>query len=314
MAWLVPILAALFAVGGLHGSTVRMTHLAHSAWPAHGRMIAVDSTPTHVIDRGEGPPLVLLHGIGGSVHVWPDTVLSTISAAGYRVIAVDRPGHGHSVRPAGMSGDPREQAEFLAATLDELAVDEPVTLLGQSWGASVAVAFALAHPERVRTLLFVNPYLHAGHDHFTPAFDLAELPGLSDLVFETIATPFSQAPRQEFARLLFHPDPVPPGETDGVLLSQTPAHMRISAADMRTIGPALRALRPRLGELRMPVTLLVGLEDALVDPSDALALADRHGWRVVPFTATGHALERVRTGRFLEEIFAGLPLAATASR
>lgn len=103
-------------------------------------------------DRGEGTPLVLIHGMFGDYLDW-EPVLEPL-AAHHRVIALDLPGFGASSKPR------REYTgEFFVSALHEffgqLGISEPV-LAGNSFGGQIAMLCALAHPEAVRKLLLVN--------------------------------------------------------------------------------------------------------------------------------------------------------------
>lgn len=103
---------------------------------------------------GDGPPVVLLHGLGLSRAVF-DPVLPALSAR-FRVLRLDLRGHGAS--PAPSPPVPYSHADDVVATLDALGLGR-VDLAGQSLGGAVAVDLALAHPERVRRLALVAPAL-----------------------------------------------------------------------------------------------------------------------------------------------------------
>ena len=121
---------------------------------AHSRMIETRSgRRVHVIEVGEGAPVVFLHGSGTSA-------LSALSLVehleGVRIVAVDRPGYGLS-DPVNV---PRERfreaaVEFLDETIDELGMDS-VALAGGSMGATWALWYALARPGRVRRLALLG--------------------------------------------------------------------------------------------------------------------------------------------------------------
>lgn len=108
------------------------------------------------IDEGAGEPILLIHGFASNHFVnWisPGWV-KTLRDAGYRVIALDNRGHGRSTK----SHDPRDytpdkMAQDAAALLDHLGIDR-AHVMGYSMGARVAAFLALAHPERVATLIF----------------------------------------------------------------------------------------------------------------------------------------------------------------
>ncbi|HUB04843.1 MAG TPA: alpha/beta hydrolase [Solirubrobacteraceae bacterium] len=109
-------------------------------------MIAIDET-------GQGPPLVLLHGVGASRAVWRR--VTPALAEGRHVIAPDLPGFGESA-PAGSGFDLDTAAEALAEPLAERA-GGPFDLLGNSLGGAVAFRLALARPDLVRRLVLSAP-------------------------------------------------------------------------------------------------------------------------------------------------------------
>lgn len=108
------------------------------------------------IDEGTGEPVLLVHGFASNHFVnWvsPGWVKS-LRDAGYRVIALDNRGHGRSSK----SHDPQDytpdkMAEDAAALLDHLGIDR-AHVIGYSMGARISAFLALAHPERVATIVF----------------------------------------------------------------------------------------------------------------------------------------------------------------
>jgi pimeloyl-ACP methyl ester carboxylesterase len=124
------------------------------ASPAQSRHIKVGSgRGVHVIEAGEGPPVLLLHGSStSSLSVLP--LLERLE--GVRAIAVDRPGFGLSEPVAVPRGRYRDAAiEFLDEVLDELGL-ETSALAGGSIGGTWALWYALARPERVRRLVLLT--------------------------------------------------------------------------------------------------------------------------------------------------------------
>jgi pimeloyl-ACP methyl ester carboxylesterase len=140
---------------GAHSNDVREVHERMlGASRARGRHIEVRSGQgVHVIEAGEGPPVLLLHGSStSSLSLLP--LLDRLE--GVRAIAVDRPGFGLS-QPAHV---PRERfrgdaIEFVEEVLDELGL-ETSTLAGNSMGGTWAIWYALARPERVSRLALLG--------------------------------------------------------------------------------------------------------------------------------------------------------------
>ncbi len=107
-------------------------------------------------EAGEGPPVVLLHGLTATRR-YVVMGSSTLERSGYRTIAYDARGHGRS-SPAPNPGayDYAQLADDLEAVLDELEIERAM-LAGASMGAHTALRFALLHRERVAALGLVTP-------------------------------------------------------------------------------------------------------------------------------------------------------------
>ncbi len=101
---------------------------------------------------GEGSPVVLLHGLASTCRIWD--FVAPILAQKFSVIAVDQRGHGDSGKPdhgyefASVGGD-------VAAMLEGRGIQRPV-LVGHSWGADVALELAVAQPELLQGIVFVD--------------------------------------------------------------------------------------------------------------------------------------------------------------
>jgi esterase len=100
---------------------------------------------------GEGPPLVMLHGLSGHARTWDDTAAPLSSR--YRVLALDQRGHGDTDWAPRYGLSP--MAQDLLGFLDALDLRE-VTLMGLSMGGLVSFVFAAAHPERVSRLVVMD--------------------------------------------------------------------------------------------------------------------------------------------------------------
>jgi len=104
------------------------------------------------LDQGQGPPVILLHGFGGSIWQWEyqQAALSTR----HRVVTLDLPGSGLSDKP-GIDYSPTTLMEYLRGFMHELEL-ERATLVGNSMGAGLAIALALTDPEKVDRLVLIS--------------------------------------------------------------------------------------------------------------------------------------------------------------
>jgi pimeloyl-ACP methyl ester carboxylesterase len=119
-----------------------------------GRVVAVGGNRVHLLEIGTGPPLVLLHGGGGSGGFFLP-LLNKLR--GVRALASDRPGQGLS-DPIDLPRDRYRQlaVAWVDGLLDTLQLDT-AALLGHSGGAMWALWYALAHPDRVNRLVLIGP-------------------------------------------------------------------------------------------------------------------------------------------------------------
>jgi pimeloyl-ACP methyl ester carboxylesterase len=159
------------------------------------------------------------------------------------------------------------QARLFRQALDRLGIDEAI-VLGHSWGTLVAVALALDAPSRVRGLV-----LAAGYYYPTPRADVLfasvpAVPVIGDGMRYTVAPLAARLIYPRLIRKIFSPAPVPerfrrlfPKE-----MALRPSQLRAAAEDSALMIPAAAELRHRYGELEMPVVIVAGTEDRIVDP------------------------------------------------
>jgi pimeloyl-ACP methyl ester carboxylesterase len=112
----------------------------------------------HYQQVGEGPDLVMVHGLTGNLAVWHLQIVPALSEH-FRVLTYDLRGHGHSDTPqSGYTLD--AMADDLLELLDALEIDKPL-IAGHSYGADIALYHALHHPERVREVIAIEAALPA---------------------------------------------------------------------------------------------------------------------------------------------------------
>jgi pimeloyl-ACP methyl ester carboxylesterase len=120
--------------------------------------VKVDGIDLHYLAFGHGPNVVMLHGFLGNLAVWHLQIAPQLRKF-YRVTTYDLRGHGYSeVTPSGYAAP--QMARDLEGLLDALDIQE-ATLVGHSYGADIALYFAMKHPERVQKLVALEPGLAA---------------------------------------------------------------------------------------------------------------------------------------------------------
>lgn len=262
---LLGIVAGLLAIRAL--DEAQRARRAEREYPPRGRRITVNGVALHVTDQGEGPPIVLLHGNGATAEEMHRSGLVAALARTNRVIVFDRPGFGFSDRPRARSWDARSQASLLFAALDLMQIGRAV-VVGHSWGTLVALAMALERPDRVAGLALVSGFYFVQPRCDVLALLPSAMPGFGDVLRYTVLPPLMRALRNPAYRKLFGPAPVPPAFLLGFPfdLAVRPSQLRAVAGDTATLQSSARALQSRYATLRMPVAIVSGAQDRIVDP------------------------------------------------
>lgn len=238
--------------------------------------VNVNATGISYLRAGDGPPLVMLHGIGGNATQFQRQIDGLSDA--WTVIAWDAPGYGGSGDP----GDGWLMADYataLAGLLDALGLDR-VNLLGQSWGGVLAQTFVGRYPERVRALVLSDTSM--GGRSQPEAERLASL-NARLAALETM-TPAEMAVARTPAVL--GPDPTADASREaGAMMAQIRpdgyrrAAIALAEADTRAILP----------DIRVPTLILAGQHDRIVPPATAAALqAAIPGATSITIPDTGH--------------------------
>jgi pimeloyl-ACP methyl ester carboxylesterase len=232
---------------------------------------------------GQGQPVVLLHGLGtGSGDMVASGLVSRL-ARRYRVFAFDRPGYGHSDRPRDRVWGPHEQARALREALGRFGVRRPI-VVAHSWGAQVALAWALDAPETVSGLVLLSGYLYPVPRADILALSPPVIPGLGDVLRYTILPWVNRLTAPAMVRRMFAPQPVPSAFYADIPLSMMvrPMTIRAIAEEAALMLPMAEMLARRYPQLRLPVMLLAGDRDEVTDPH---AHTERFGHDVPGATA-----------------------------
>lgn len=124
--------------------------------PEIGQSIATGAIQTNYHDVGKGKPVLMLHGSGPGVSAWANWRLLLQSIGdGFRMIAPDLAGFGYTTAPQGTHFTRQLWLDQIVGLLDALKLDR-VHVIGNSFGGSMALALAIAYPERVERLVLMG--------------------------------------------------------------------------------------------------------------------------------------------------------------
>ena len=294
--------AALAATAFVNSKRARR---AEEENPPRGRFIEVDGVELHYEEAGSGEPILLLHGNGTTTEDWRASGLFADLAKSHRVVAVDRPGFGYSERPRTTVWTPATQAALIAKALPQLGLDRPL-VVGHSFGTMVAMAFALDHPEKTRGLVLLGGYYFPSARADVLVASQPAVPVIGDVMRYTVSPLIIRATEPMVTKKIFAPAPVPERFAEFPLaMTRRPSQIRAEAAEAGMMVPAAASLSKRYGELKMPVTIVAGSGDRLVDPSDQsirlhaalpgsrLEIAEGAG-HMVHYTARARVAELIR--------------------
>jgi len=227
-----------------------------------GRLHVVETAP-QAIARGA---IVLIHGASGNFADLHVALAGRLAREGFRVFAVDRPGHGWSDRLAGRAAaSPALQAAAVVQALATFGVDEAIVVV-HSLAGVLGLAMALEAPAFTRALVLIAPVSHPWKGGVSWYYTAAALPGLGAL-FAWLIVPLAglAAMRRGLAEV-FAPNAVPADyiRRTRLPLVLRPANFRANAEDFVALCEAARGLAPHYGEIAAPTAIVMGAEDSLV--------------------------------------------------
>jgi len=268
--------------------------------------LVVDDAGIHVQATGEGPHVVLIHGLGLSGALWNRACEAF--GDGYRLIRIDLRSAGRSRETVRTELSLARWADDIAAVLDDMGIDDPV-LVGHSLGASVALKCALERPDRVRALVLVNadPNLSNLAPRMLTSVERIESKGMQGWIdeFWSKNPPFSEASlRRDRGMLTEYRDLLLENDADDYI------------RQCRAIANA-ENLDDRLGELTCPVLVLIGGADDRTLPEQGRAMAaEIPGAQLVELPDVGHTIPLEAPAELAQSVqgfLAGLEAAGAAA-
>lgn len=299
--------ASAAAIGVLAAVTLVNRYLSNKAErdnPPSGRFLEVNGVRLHYVERGAGDPVVLLHGNGSMIQDFESSGLIDLVAKENRVIVFDRPGFGHSDRPRNVVWTPDAQAELIQLALARLGVSSAI-VLGHSWGASVAVAMGLKYPGVVRGLVLASGYYYPTFRPDVIALATPSLPFVGDILSHTLSPLLSRAMWPLMLKKIFGPRSVPtkfkafPKE-----MALRPSQIRASAAESALMIPDAYMVRNKYPDLKMPVVVIAGEDDELIDidAQSARLHSDVTQSRFHRLAGNGHMIQQTATDQVMSAI------------
>lgn len=279
-------------------------------FPPRGRFVDVAGGRLHVLEAG--PPngdaqatVVLVHGAAVNAADLM-TAPGALLARRYRVIAVDRPGHGWSDRIGGAdAASPARQAAVIAEMLRRLGVTGAV-VVGHSWAGSLVARLALDHTDVTGAILLLSPATHPWPSRRIAWYHRLAASALGGLFTRTLTAPGGLVHLRRVVRTIFAPQPAPANylEASQIPLVLRPKAFRASAADVAGLYDAVSAESPRYRDIRVPAAVVAGDTDPIAWTSVHSVPFAREvpGATLTVLPGVGHMPHHVATDAVVAEI------------
>jgi len=259
------LLALLLAILALtQWRAARNEAQAEAAYPAEGQFLEIDGFRVHYVIEGTGPDLVLIHGASGNTRDFTFRMVAEL-ADHYRVIVFDRPGLGYSDPITRRGGSLREQALLLQRAAAQLNAPRPL-VMGQSYGGSVALAWASYAPQTLSGLTLVaaasNPWSTGLGAYYSVLSSWWGQRFVIPLLTAFVQTRMVNDTIDE----VFLPDATPQGyhRYIGAGLTLRRGAMRANALQRAALLNDILAQVPLYGEIELPVEIIHGNADTTV--------------------------------------------------
>ena len=294
LEWIVGVPLALMAllIAGLVWFSWKTARKVEAFLPPIGKFVEVDGAKLHYVEKGDGPPIVMIHGLGGNLLHYVGTVAEEIAKTN-RVIIIDRPGAGYSERPAGADATTATQAAIIQKALDKLGIKQPL-IVGHSLGGAISLSHAVLHPGKARGYVLIAPLTRVPEE-IPPMFKGLNVssPVMQHLIAWTIGVPMGIKYGPVIVTAVFAPQaPTPDFPTaSGGLLGLRPKAIITNMKDFTASTVTIRDLHTQYGDIKAPVLCLYGVADRVLKAHHHLAVLETiPGIEVETIDHAGHML------------------------
>lgn len=276
---------------------------AESLADADSRFIEVNGLNIHYKKYGSGEPVfILLHGFGASLFSWRE-VTEPLAELG-TVIAYDRPAFGLTERPMEWEGESpysqEAQIQLVIGLMDALGVEKAI-LVGNSAGGTISMLAALQYPERVESLILVDPAVYAGGgapSWSRPLLKTPQMNRVGPLIARQIQT---RGP--ELVEVAWHDSSkIAPDVMEGY---QKPLQVENwdKALWYLTVSSRESGLAERLNELTLPILVITGDDDRIVPTEQSVRLAgELPNASLVVIPQSGHVPHEETPAEFMQAV------------
>ncbi|WP_100641408.1 alpha/beta fold hydrolase [Alteromonas facilis] len=238
------------------------------SYPSSGEVTRVSGGSVHWTVSGEGPTVILVHGLAGNMHNF--SAMEKRLAQHYKVYCLDRPGSGHSSRRLSTDASFDNQAKMLIEWMNKQHIDSAL-FVGHSMGGAISLNIAIQAPEKVKGLaliapltapLNIKPSLFARWYFRSPKLRYVVARGFSPLINRKIG--------RKQVNIIFKPEPPTPdfGYRYGGALSMLSTAFLAASGDLASAQRSLKQQMKYYDKITCPVGVLYGDGDRVLSCSE----------------------------------------------
>lgn len=277
-------------------------------YPPTGELVDVTDGRLHVVQIGPRDasdlPIVFIHGATSSMETMR-LPLGNMLAEKHRVILIDRPGFGWSMRDDLSNSSPAMQARMIDEALGKLGIDRAIVVVHSLAGALGAL-MALDYPQRFAGLVMLAGVTHPWPGDVGIYNEVVTTPAIGKLLAYTITLPLGYFLTDMGGRAVFAPQPMPEGyiAQTATQLVLRPRNFLANAWDLVTLKSAVMAQASRYADIKAPTVVIAGSADTIVSPE----IHSRHFAKTVPgaklivLPNVGHMVQNAAPDLIMREI------------
>ncbi len=238
---------------------------ANKLYQPEGKFITVDGIKLHYISKGNGQPIVFLHGGMLTSSDFKENV-QLAAQQGYQAIAFDRPGYGYSERPKNRKITPITQATIIHKALKEIGIDQPIILVGHSWSGTMSLSYAIQFPSEVAGVVILAGAMYKegyAAENGDLLSKLVTTPILGSIILNTLLkTPLAKSMASSMVKETFAPEKAPEKyEKKVYALGFRPKHFRANREDVLVFPETSKNLCAKYKKISVPLVIAVGEKD-----------------------------------------------------
>lgn len=229
------------------------------------KTVMVEGNRIAYTDSGEGPPVILVHGFGGSMWQWE---YQQPLSSSYRLITLDMLGAGLSGKPD-LDYTPAQLVDFMRGFMDALQITK-AALVGNSMGAGIVMGMALTHPDRVNKVVLIDGLPDQIRENLTSPSLQRALGPWPPLWVLKVGNWFAGrgTTHKILSEMVYNDDLLTPAVIDRSTRNRRrPGFFKPLRATVRNLPLWEDGFAQRIGEIRQPTLILWGAKDAVFAPS-----------------------------------------------